>query len=129
MRDRNRIIHPDASGHFAFMRTGGGHDAVHHGIGKCSFSVYPACKVGVDKPGQPDNALTQYLTVAQQIVTAKPGEGRHAITVPDTKRGHHGPKGGTGPVKVFRIMLNVGMGYIQPACFRIKEIAAFSDGQ
>ncbi len=74
VRDRRRVVDAELRGQRQFLRAGGGHDAVDHGVGKAAVPVDPVGQIGVGQPGQRHDRLAQDGAVALQVVAALAGE-------------------------------------------------------
>ncbi len=111
------------------MRAGRGHDAVDHGIGETACAVDPIGQGGVGQAREPHDRLAQDRAIALQVVAAQAGERADPLRAPLRKgRGHCAESRARG-LRVFGVVLDIGMVHVQPPRRRVDVIAAFGHGQ
>ena len=113
------------------LRAGGGHDAVHHRVGKAAVarrSSRPA--PGSDSRASDDDRLAQDRAVALQVVAALAGErARARASRRRLSAATMAPKAVRGVVGIGGIVADVGMRRVEAAGGRVEVVAAFGHRQ
>ena len=112
-----------------FCLASGRHDAIHHGVGKRAILINPIRQLRIGQARQRHHGLTQYFSVALNVVTTHAGERPGSRRMAQAQGLDHGAKCRLGLLRVCRVVLDVGVIGIKPLSGGIQIVTPLGDRQ